>query len=180
MRVLVALIICIASCALNGCTPGRGSVRIHPLSEVTSPAFCLHTGAKKPIAIKWLQVSTYAEERWETLWELAYAPEGTPEPKSQNPTLSELVNPPKPADTPARPFSCITYGRPPPGYKEKTPAAALIPDTWYSVEVDYRAERVYPAHLYFIIKSDSSGRSSKLEYKYLHGSSTRVHVITKP
>lgn len=68
MRVPVVLIFCIASCALNGCTPGRGHITIHPLLEVMNPTFCLHTGAPhQPIPIKGLQVSTYAEERWETL-----------------------------------------------------------------------------------------------------------------
>ena len=178
MRGLVALIICIGLSTASGCTPGRGFVALHPHSEVTSPTFCLHTGAPhEPIPIRWLKVSTYHEERWETLWELVFAAEGAPEPKPRNPTLSELVQPPTEAVIPARPFSCITYGRVPPGYKETTPAAPLIPDTWYAARVDYRAEHVYPADLRFFIISDSSGRPIKLEYRYL-GSDKRVHVIT--
>ena len=162
MRGRIALIICIASYALNGCVPGRGFVTIHPLSEVTSPTFCLHTAVPhEPIPTKWLKVSTYAEERWKTLWELAYAPEGS--------------------DIPARPFSCITYGRPPPGYKEKAPAAALIADKWYSARLDDNADGAFPyAELHFIIRSDSSGRTTKLEYLYPGGYDKRVHVITKP
>lgn len=182
MRALVLLTICVASCALNACipTPARRDITIHPLSEVTCPSFCLYHGVKKPIAIKWLRVSAPGDTRSDrkTVWELAYAPESVPEPKPGAPTLSDLVQPPEPDVIPVKPFSCITYGRAPPGYKEQTPAAPLIPDTWYSVGADHRAERTYPAVLSFIIRSDSSGRSSTLEYKHYGGSFTRVGVIT--
>lgn len=180
MRVLVALILCIASCALNGCMGTAGTITIHPHSDVTRPKFCRHS-VDKPIPIMWLSVSTYGADRWEPVWELAYTPESAPEPKPQNPTLSELVGPPKAADTPARPFSCITYGRSPPGYKEKAPAAPLIPDKGYSVWIRENPDgRGFFSELHFSIKSDSSGRPIKLEYHYPGGPDRRVHVVTKP
>ena len=168
MRSVVAILICIAFCALNGCSIGRaGYFRIHPLSAVTKPEFCFYNNAKKPKPIRWLEV----RDNKETLWELVYAPE---EPGT--PTWESKYEPPSPPDIPARPFSCITYGRAPPGYQEKTPAAPLMPDTWYSARVHYRAGGVYPAHLRFIIRPDSSGQSGTLEYHYYRGDYIRAHV----
>lgn len=171
MRGLVALIICIASCALHGCSVGRGRVTIHPLSEVTQPVFCL----PGPRPIKWLKISTSDE----TVWALVYAPEAAPDPPPQPPTLSDLVQPPAAAAISVRPFSCITYGRAPPGYTEKAPAAPLIPGKWYSALVDYRgAGHAYPAYLRFIIRADSSDKPIKLEYRSPLSHDKRIHRIT--
>ena len=152
MRGLVGFIICIVSCAVNGCVPGSGIATIHPHSEVMEPTFCIHY-ANEPAPIKRLKVSFGRE----TVWELKYAPE-----------VSGI---------PSRPLSCITYGKPPPGYKETAPAPPLTPDISYYA---WLWDNGHAAEVYFIIRSDASGRAIKLEYKYPYGYDRRVHVITKP
>ena len=105
------------------------------------PTFCCHSG-REPAAIKGITVylgsddgSTYQARK---RWELVYAP--------------------KDSDIPARPFACITYGKPPPGYKETVPAQPLILDTKYYAIIDHE----YQAQVTFVVKSDSGGAPIKL------------------
>lgn len=174
MRGLVALIICIVSCAVNGCVPGSGIVTIHPHSEVTAPTFCLYDVQSHPVSIQQIRVYLGAkvnDERME--WS---------EWKEYSPVLTGfdhkswvLEFAPNFSDPLARPFACITYGKPPPGYEEKVPVLPLIPERFYFVSVWGKGGRP-SSGVSFIIRTDSSGRAIKLEYRGDGG----FQVITQP
>ena len=176
MRSFAALIIGIGLCALNGCTgakgvsPHAGTITIHPLSDVTTPTFCRHNrySGDEPLPIMRLQVGD---------WELVYAPE-----HFDRPAWESKYAPPN-TENPVRPFSCITYGRAPPGYKENGPAPPLSVDKWHEIVI-YKtaAVDIYKSSLLFIIRADSSGRPMRLEYGYesVFGIYKRVDVIPEP
>lgn len=174
MRGFVAVIIGIGFCALNGCTgtmgvsPNAGTITIHPLSEITTPTICRHSrySGDEPLPIMRLRVGD---------WELEYAPE-----YFDSPGWESKYAPPS-IDIPVRPFSCITYGRAPPGYKENAPAPPLSLNKWHKVVIQERPAGGGRSHLRFIIRSDSSGRPIRLEYHYRSGMGLqmRVDVISK-
>ena len=64
---------------------------------------------------------------------------------------------------PAKPFSCITYGKVPPGYKEKAAALPLIPERLYSALILDIGRGAPNSWVYFIIRSDSTGNPIKIE-----------------
>ena len=179
-RVCVAIIIGFASCALNGCagtmgvSPSAGTIIIHPLSEITTPTICQYSRhifrdpGDEPLPIMRLQVGD---------WELVYAPE-----HFDRPAWESKYAPPS-TEIPVRPFSCITYGRAPPGYKENGPAPPLSVDKWHEVVI-YKtaAVDIYRSSRRFIIRADSSGRPMRLEYGYRSGFGIfkRVDVIAEP
>jgi hypothetical protein len=143
-----------------------------------APTFCLHGGKSEPRAITQITVERgdkVNDERiewlesgntwlWEggdqTAWVLEYASDGS--------------------DPPANIFSCITYGKPLPGYKETTPALPLIPERLYRVMI-VTEDATADATMYFIIRLDSVGRPVKLEYLFLHTQARArdVQVITR-
>ena len=177
LRCLVPLIGLLVTC---GCVIMAGTPSIHPHSEIMAPTFCLHDGQSQPRAItgiavergekvnderiEWLESDVPWIAMWEgrdqAAWVLEYAPDG--------------------ADPPANTYSCIIYGKPPPGYKEKSPALPLTPERLYRVSI--RTEDAdADASMYFIIRLDSVGKPVKLEYLFLHTAARArdVRVITR-
>ena len=177
LRCLVALIGLLIT---NGCVIVAGIPSIHPHSEIMTPTFCLHYGNSEPRAITGIAVERGekvnderiewigSDEPWIAMWEgrdqvpwvLEYAPDGS--------------------DPPANMFSCITYGKAPPGYKEKSPTLPLTPERFYRVTIQTE-DADADATMYFIIRLDSVGRLVKLEYIFLHTAAQArdVQVITK-
>ena len=174
LRCLVALIGLLVT---SGCVIMAGEPSLHPHSEITAPTFCLHDGNSEPRAITRITVvrdEKVNDERiewvesgppvWHRLWRggdqlawvLEYAPDGS----------APLV----------KTFSCITYGKAPPGYREKSPALPLTPERLYRVEVETEDAQA-GALMYFIIRLDAMGRPVKLEYAPAHGGAYKVQVI---
>ena len=177
LRCLVALIGLIV---MSGCITMAGTPSIHPHSEIMTPTFCLHGGKSEPQAITGIAVERgekVNDERiewresdlpWIAMWKgrdqaawvLEYAPDGS--------------NPP------VNTYSCITYGKAPPGYRETTPALPLTPERLYRVTIQTE-DADANASMYFIIRLDSVGRPVKLEYLFLHTAARArdVQVITR-
>ena len=190
-RVIFCVLISVVCLVSSGCIMADRAgphVLPHPHSELTAPTFCLYEGVfrleseehNKPAPINSIQVCRHTKindepidwSKWleyadirpytdQDSWEIEYAPDGK-------------------SDLPDRRFSCITYGKAPPGYIEKIPAQPLIPERLYTVSI-----RGYPVGgvLSFVIRVDSMGRPTHLEYAIntpLPGSRTGgVHVITR-
>ena len=149
---------------------------VHPHSEVTAPTFCLYDG-DDPQAIVLIHVMRRSKEDDERIdimewssktpwaatdqmaWKIEYAPDPEAEPSP-------------------RPFSCITYGKVPPGYIEKTPAAPLIPERLYTVLLDPK-EVTARGGMYFIIRLDSAGHPTQLEYTIKPERLDHVRAITQ-
>ena len=172
LRCLVPLIGLLVT---GGCITIAGIPSIHPHSEIVAPTFCLHLGSE-PRGITRLTVSRgdkVNDERIEWLesgdtwlwkgadqkaWILEYAPDAS--------------------DPPAKTFSCITYGKAPPGYKEKTPALPLTPERLYYVAIE-REDAQADAMIFFIIRLDPMGRPVKIEYTPSNHDAHNVKVITR-
>lgn len=175
LRCFVALIGLLVT---GGCITKAGDPSMHPHSEIMAPTFCLHGGEPEPLAITRIAVirgEKVNDERiewgesgapvWRGLWEgidelvwsLEYAPDGS--------------------DPPANTYSCITYGKAPPGYKEESPALPLTPERLYRVTID--REDAHAVTMYFIIRLDPMGRPVKLEYTPAYTNSLNVRVITR-
>ena len=153
-----------------------GTPSLHPHSDITAPTFCLHGGKSEPRAITGIAVERGekvdderiewigSEEPWIAMWEgrdqaawvLEYTPDGS----------APLM----------KTYSCITYGKAPPGYKEKSPALPLTPERLYRVTIQTK-DAQSDAGMYFIIRLDSMGRPIKLEYAPAHGGAYNVQVI---
>ena len=186
-RVIFCVLISVVCLVSSGCVPhSMGPHGLpHPHSELTAPTFCLYDGPfrleserhKKPLPINYIRVKRlnkiddepidwnkwreYADIRPsidQVAWEIEYAPDVK-------------------SDPPDRRFSCITYGKAPPGYIEKIPAQPLIPERLYTVLL-----RPWGV-LMFVIRVDSQGEPTHLEYAIdssLPGARTGgVHVITR-
>ena len=175
---LRCLVVLIGLLVISGCITKAGDPSLHPHSEIMVPTFCLHGGKSQPLPITVIAVSRgkkVNDERiewdeseapvWRGLWEgsdqlvwvLEYAPDGS--------------------DPPANTFSCITYGKVPPGYKEESPALPLTPERLYRVWID--REGTHGVSMYFIIRLDPMGRPVKLEYTPAYTNALNVHVITR-
>ena len=178
---LRCLVVLIGLLATSGCITWAGEPSLHPHSEIMEPTFCLHGGAGdvEPRAITRIAVvrdEKVNDERiewvesgppvWYRLWrggdQLAWVLEYAPDDSAS------LV----------KTFSCITYGKAPPGYKEKSPALPLTPERLYRVKVETEDAQV-GAGMFFIIRLDSVGRPVKLEYAPAHGGAYKVQVITQ-
>ena len=72
---------------------------------------------------------------------------------------------PDPAQPYVRPLACITYGKLPPGYKEKVPAVPLTPERLYYVGIRKPRDFASPAEVSFTLRSDPSGEPVRLEYR---------------
>ena len=130
---------------------------VHPHSEPSSPTFCLYAGSN-PDAIGQVQVyqvPTESQEKIKELWFLEYV-SGSERKHTQ------------------LPFSCITYGKTPPGYKQKAPALPLIPEEVYDVRLTSTHAGVATGR--FSLHSDSPGSPLKLEYE---SNQSNIQVITK-
>ena len=174
MRCLVVLIGLLVT---SGCMTMAGMPSIHPHSEIMAPIFCLHGGDSNPRAITRItvlrdeKVSNHPIEwpesgnTWlwrggdQVAWILEYVPDA--------------------AAPSVKPFSCITYGKAPPGYKEKAPALPLTPERLYYVAIE-NADATAEVVLFFISRLDSMGRAIKLEYTSSNHRAHNVQEITPP
>ena len=174
-RVIFGGIICIVCLVSSGCVIIAGTPTIHPHSDIMVPTFCLHIGSE-PREITRLRVrrgDKVNDERIEWLesgdtwlwdgadqeaWSLEYVPDAS--------------------DPPANTYSCITYGKAPPGYKEKAPALPLTPERLYYVAIE-REDATADAMIFFIIRLDPMGRPVKIEYTSSNHDAHNVKVITR-
>ena len=177
-RSVVSLLICIGCLVISGCRMFKHGI-IHPHSEVTEPIFCLYDGRfhsedVKPLLIgkikvrqagvfnhermewsKWLEQKPLSKGPFQEVWHIEYAPDSS--------------------DPPEKPFSCIIYGKVPPGYEELTAALPLIPERVYSALILDINEEFPMSWIPFIIRADSQGRPTHLEYE---SDMSNVQVIT--
>ncbi|MYE90639.1 hypothetical protein F4X33_16765 [Candidatus Poribacteria bacterium] len=128
--VIAFFIICVGCWVSSGCQPTMlQHSYTHPHSAVTAPTFCLYWGEtehSQPIRIYEITVvrheafsdnKPFEWHNWQpghgepygdlVLWQIQYLPDD--------------VAPPL-----ARPFSCIIYGKVPPGYEERIPPVPLV------------------------------------------------------
>ena len=186
LRTIVALFVCIGCLVSSGCLKGLHGLT-HPHSDVTAPTFCLYKVWKNgwedehalPVPIYLIRVTRAekfsGDERFEwrnwcswrkgrdsdeVTWEMEYVPDDEAHPL-------------------ARPFSCITYGKVPPGYIETIPAQPLTPERVYTVRLQSEGGKPM-SWVYFIIRADSTGRLTQLEAS--HARRYRrddIHIITQ-
>lgn len=134
----------------SGCSQIVARSIVHPHSSVAAPTFCLYSESfrseepkrshdSEPLPIERLEVYRGNKEAWV----IHYLPD---------PLYKEL-----------KPFSCITYGKLPPGYREKAPASPLIPERDYHVRLRSLRDE-YGGSIGFNIRLDSNGQPAKLEY----------------
>ena len=177
-RSIVSLLICIGCLVISGCQILKHGI-IHPYSSVTEPTFCLYDGQfhsedVKPLPIGRLIVSqrgVFDDERMEwSKWR-----EQKPLSKGPFQEVWHIEYAPDPSDPPPKPFSCIIYGKAPPGYEEQTPTLPLIPERLYSAMILNIDEEGPMSWVYFIIRADSQGRPTHLEYE---SDMSSVQVIT--
>ena len=159
--VIFGVLICIACLLSSACVRLGPEPSVHPHSAVTVPTFCLYDGdaPQSIVSIHVVRRSKDDDERIDIMewssktpwaaadqmaWKIEYAPDSE-------------------AQTLQRPFSCITYGKAPPGYIETTPALPLIPERLYTVFMGDNSKRSARLVL-FIIRSSDTGSPVKLEY----------------
>ena len=186
MRAIAVLFICIGCLVSSGCLRGLYGLT-HPHSDVVAPTFCLYEGWKDgwedehalPAPIYLIRVTRAekfgGDERFDwrnwrswrkgrsadlVIWHIQYLPDDESHPL-------------------ARPFSCITYGKVPPGYIEKIPPLPLIPERMYTVSIG--STGLSPvARVYFIIRADSTGCPIQLEANHVHRyGRDEIHIITR-
>ena len=186
LRAIAVLCICIGCLVSSGCLRGLHGLT-HPHSDVTAPTFCLYEGWKDgweeehglPVPIYLIRVTRAekfgGDERFEwrnwrswrkgrdsdeVTWEMEYVPDDEAHPL-------------------ARPFSCITYGKVPPGYEERIPPVPLVPERLYTVQI--LPKGLTPtSRVYFIIRADSTGHPTQLEASHVHRyGRDELHIITQ-
>ena len=104
---------------------------------------------------KWREQRPLDKGPIQEVWSIEYAPDSS--------------------DPPEKPFSCIIYGKVPPGYEEQTAALPLIPERVYSAMILDINKEFPMSWVYFIIRADSQGRPTHLEYE---SDMSNVQVIT--
>ena len=182
MRGIVSILICVGCLVSSGCQPimlEHGYT--HPHSAVTAPTFCLYWGKdeySQPIPIYEISVNRYEafsdDKRFEwhnwrswsegrspdqVTWEMKYISDDEAHPL-------------------ARPLSCITYGKAPPGYDEPIPPLPLIPERIYAVWIRPK-NSPSGSSAYFIIRADSTGHPIQLEVSHVnHYGLDDIHIIT--
>ena len=208
-QAIFGLLICVGCLFASGCAKLKLHGFPHPHSDVTTPTFCLHEGDAQdknapPVPIYRISVlrdmPTERNRRldwrnwsfWrgrdgrrgpvnEVAWELEY---GTPSTEAKLSRYTDQVAwvmeyaPDPEAEPSPRPFSCITYGKVPPGYIEKIPAAPLIPERLYTVLLDPK-EVTARGGVYFIIRLDSAGHPTQLEYTIKPTRLDHVRVVAQ-
>ena len=160
-RVIVVFLIGVGCLVSSGCVRLGPEPSVQAHSEVTAPTFCLYDGdaPQSIVSIHVMRRSKDDEERvdimewssktpWAAADQMAWEIEYAPDPEIQ----------PAP-----RPFSCITYGKAPPGYIETTPAVPLIPERLYTVFIGDNSKRAAGLAL-FISRASDTGSPVKLEY----------------
>ena len=190
LRAIAVLLIGISCLFSSGC---ESKLKLHgfahPHSDVTTPTFCLHEGEAHdenalPVPIyriivlrdkqkrgnqrlEWRNWSLWRDgRRYPVAWEMEYE-DPVAEARLNRYTdqvawVMEYAPDPEAQPSP-RPFSCITYGKVPPGYDEKIPAVPLIPERLYAVLLETQ-EVTARGGMYFIIRLDLVGHPTQLEY----------------
>ena len=182
MRIIVVFLIGVGCLFYSGCVPHMDGLT-HPHSDIEAPTFCLYGGGwteqdAKPQPIYRLRVTREekfsGDERFEwrnwlswrkkryadqDTWDIEYAPDGKSNP-------------------PEKPFSCLTYGKAPPGYIEHIPAQPLIPERVYTVLIEPKGGTP-KSGVYFIIRADAQGHPIHLEHTTHPNDLDRIQVITK-
>ena len=180
--VIVVLLIGVGCLVSTGCVPiilWHGYT--HPHSAVTAPTFCLYWGEdehSQPIPIYEISVIRYEafsdDERFE--WHNWRSEQ---EPFADEVTWVMQYVPDDEAHPPARPLSCITYGKAPPGYDELIPPLPLIPERMYTVSIRPTKYPLPMSRVYFIIRADSTGHPIQLEVNNVdHRERDNIHIIT--
>ena len=170
----IAALICLI--VMSGCITIAGTPSIHSLSEVTEPTFCLHLGSE-PRGITRLTVIRGDKVNNERIEWLESGDTWLWKGPDQKAWILEYAL--DASDPRANTFSCITYGKAPPGYKEKIPALPLTPERLYYVEIENR-DAVAAAEMFFITRLDPMGRPVKIEYASSNHDAHNVQVITPP
>ena len=191
LRAIAVLLIGISSLFSSGCaSASKLHGFAHPHSDVTTPTFCLHEGDAQdknapPVPIyrisvrrdklkrgnqrlEWRNWGLWRDGRrgYPVAWEIEYGDSVTEARLSRDTdqVAWEMEYAPDPeAQSSPRPFSCITYGKVPPGYDETIPAAPLIPERLYTVLLETQ-EVTARGGMYFIIRLDLTGHPTQLEY----------------
>ena len=158
IRFIGLIVVLIGLLVTSGCITIAGVPTIHPHSEVMAPTFCLLNGTAEPAPIEKIWVYSYKDGPQKNMWILEYVP--------------------APSQPSVRPFSCITYGKVPPGYREKAAALPLLPERFYQVRIERWDNGVVSAELSFIIRLGPSGAPVKLQYS--SGRYRYPQVITQP
>lgn len=179
MRGIVSILICVGCLVSSGCVGTRMHGYTHPHSEVMAPTFCLYRGWEEhaqptPIyeiivtreetfsddeRFEWRNWRSWRKGRYadQVTWEMKYVPDDQAYPL-------------------ARPFSCITYGKVPPGYDEPISPVPLIPGRLYTVQI--LPKGVTPmSWMYFIIRADSTGHPIQVEVG--HDGPYEIRVINQ-
>ena len=170
MKYTIVCVICIVCSLSSGCqTVTLEHGYTHPHSAVMAPTFCLYEGRgehSQPIPIYGLGVirqETFSDDErfewrnWESwregrsadlvIWQIQYLPDDEAQPL-------------------AKPLSCITYGKVPPGYDEPIPPLPLIPERMYTVSIRPTKYPLPMSRVYFIIRADSTGHPTQLEVNH--------------
>ena len=166
MRFIAGFIICLGCLVTSGCQILRHAI-IHPHSEVMTPTFCLYRGSSNPSPIQ--QITVYTRGPGNPVWIVEYAPGPPQQPFRRSCCITVpkhiLIQPEYTfSQKTVRPFCCITYGKVPPGYREKIMALPLIPETPY-VAIIEDLDTGVRGDVYFVIRSDSIGRPVRLEHR---------------
>lgn len=207
LRAIVILLIGISSLFSSGCA-GKRKLHgfAHPHSDVTAPTFCLHEGDAQdedapPVPIYRISVRRDKLKRgdqrlewrnwgvwrrdgrrgYPVAWEIEHGDSGAEARLSgdTDQVAWEMEYAPDPEARPSpRSFSCITYGKVPPGYEETIPAAPLIPERLYTVVLETQ-EATARGGMYFIIRLDLAGHPTRLEYTLKPGRLDQIREITQ-
>ena len=172
LRCFVALIGLLVT---GGCIIIAGDPSLHPHSEIMTPTFCLHGGKSQPLPITEIAVIRGDKVNDERIEWLESGDTWLWKGRDQVAWILEYT--PDASDLPTNTFSCITYGKVPPGYKEESPALPLTPERLYRVRI--HREGTHDVTMYFIIRLDPMGKPVKLEYARLYTNSLNVRVITR-
>ena len=174
-RIITVFLIAFICLFLSGCMKHMHGIT-HPHSDITAPTFCLYDGhwndqKSKPVAISRILIyraGKINDERFD--WE-------TERPYSDQDTWEMEYDPDGKSDPPSKPLSCLTYGKVPPDYIESIPAQPLIPERVYTVRLQPQGGMPM-SWGYFVIRADSQGRPTHLEYNMSPGPDD-IFVITR-
>ena len=184
MRVIAFFIISIGCLVLSGCPAiSLQHSYTHPHSAVTAPTFCLYRGEdehSQPIRIYEVIVTRSGKFSDDTRFEWHnWRPGEKGSPSTDQVTWVIQYLPDDEAHPLAKPLSCITYGKAPPGYDEPIPPLPLIPERIYYVWI--RPKGLLPVEwVYFFIRADSTGHPTQLEVSHVgRYGRDEIHIITQ-
>ena len=185
MRQVIAFFLIGVSCLiLSGCQPTMlQHSYTHPHSEMTAPTFCLYWGKDEHSqSIQIYEITVVRHEAFSDnkRFEWHNWRPGHGEPYSDLVIWQIQYLPDDEAHPLAKPLSCITYGKTPPGYDELIPPLPLIPERLYTVSIRPTKYPLPMSWVYFIIRVDSTGHPTQLEVKHedRYGRGD-IHIITQ-